>query len=462
MKFENIIVTNPGDSYKIIAEITSSSSQEIDDKISRARKSFSSWSNTSLQDRLHYLERVFIEIQKNKQELATLIAREVGMPISVCLQIDIEPGLNYMRGYLDNAALWLEPETVFQNSLEQHQLHFEAYGVVAVSIPWNYPVSNFIWTVAQSLVVGNTVVIKHSEYSVLACQQLEKIFNDAHFPEDVCNFIYGKGFDAGNYMIHGDIDMIWFMGSTKTGNLIYQVAGQKSIPVILELGGSAAGIVCADADLSVAIPSIYFNRFANSGQTCDGLKRLIVHSSIFDEVVHRLTDFILQKKIGSPIDLNTDIGPLVNEKQLEALRLQVDDAVAKGAKIVLGGKQPESLQGAYFQPTILVDVASDMKVWHEEVFGPALPVVPFDTLQEAIHLANDTIYGLGGYVYSSDHDTTIKISKALKTGNISINNANYVIPHDPFGGYKKSGFGRIHGKLGMQSLCSAKLIAFKK
>ncbi|MBI2344786.1 aldehyde dehydrogenase [Candidatus Dependentiae bacterium] len=462
MNFEKIIVINPGDNYKIIAEIEASTSQEIDQKIMLAHQVFKIWSQYSVHERIKILEKLFKAFDIQRHEIAKLIAIEMGMPISVCSEIDIRVGLNYFQGYLDNAEVWLKQEIVFENATERHTVFFEGLGVVAASIPWNFPFTNFIWAVIPNLLVGNTIVLKHSENCVLTTKLLEKIFLASHILEGVCNFVYGKGHDVGDYLINSNVDMIWFTGSTQTGHHVYQVAASKAIPVILELGGSAPGIIFEDVDIDKVIDLIYVYRFANSGQSCDALKRLIVHESIFDKIVDKLQWLLSTKKVGSPLDITTDLGPIVNKKQLETIQAQVADAIYKGGKIICGGKQPEDLMGSYYEPTIITNISKSMKIYTEEVFGPVLAVLSFKTQQEAIDLANDTIFGLGGYIFSSDKKRAFSVAQKLKTGNIGINKANYVIPQDVFGGYKKSGIGREHGKIGIRSLCQMKLIAEEK
>jgi succinate-semialdehyde dehydrogenase/glutarate-semialdehyde dehydrogenase len=314
----------------------------------------------------------------------------------------------------------------------------------------------------QNLLVGNTVVVKHSEECSFTGKLLEEIMLSADLPEGVFNAVYGDGNDVGEYLMKSDIDLIWFTGSTGVGRHLNQIAAPKLIPAILELGGSAAGIVFEDVDLKMVIESIYFNRFINNGQTCDGLKRLIVHHTIFDEVVEGLKKLVLTKKIGPAQDPLTDIGPLVAERQVVGIEEQVADALQKGARVITGGKRPSYLQGAYYEPTILTNITFDMVVWKEEVFGPVLPVVSFDSEEEAIRLANDSQYGLGGYIYTQNKEQALRVSRQLQTGNISVKGANYVFAQDPFGGYKNSGLGREHGKQGLRELCSAKLVAFKK
>ncbi len=460
---DKITIRNPSDNYKVIDTFDATSFQEIDRKIIKAKKAFTVWSQTSLLERISILN-TFLEACKNKKdEIARFISLEMGMPLFVCKEVDVDLGLLHLEGYLKYAEQWLAPEVTYENEQEIHTLYYEPLGVIGASIPWNYPFSNFIWAVGQHLVVGNTVVIKHSEHSVLVTKLLEEIILSIPKLSDCCQFIYGDGKTVGNYVMNSKLDMIWFTGSTKTGHIVYQVAAQKGIPATLELGGSAPAIVMQDADIDMSVISIFLYRFINSGQTCDGIKRLLVHESIFESFVEMLKNYTQSKQVGSALQQGTHIGPLVNEIQLERLEEQVADAIDKGAKVILGGKRPQNLFGAYYEPTILTNISFDMAVWQEEVFGPVLPVVPFSTVPEAIKLANDTQYGLGGYVYTQDQDIAMKISKSLQTGNVSVNNASYVIPQNPFGGYKVApGFGRIHGRFGLQNFCNLKLVSLKK
>lgn len=458
MKLQKIISLDPSRNYELIGDTQCSTHDEIITKVAQARNAQHDWASAQITQRLAFLEQAYQEFVQRKKDIRSIIVQEMGMPISLCYQIDIDPGLNYLRGYLDNAAEWLAPEIVHRSHHEIHHLFFEPTGVAGVSAPWNYPFSNFIWGVMQNLIVGNTVVFKHSEECPLTGKLLEEIMHSAKLPEGVFNAIYGDGCDAGEFLMNSDIDIIWFTGSTGVGRHLYQVAAKKLIPAILELGGSAPGIVFSDADIPSTIASIYTNRFFNSGQTCDGLKRLIVHEDIFGIIVKELKNVLLTKKVGPAQDSTTDIGPLAAERQLATLERQVTEAVDKGAKIVIGADRPATLQGAYYQPTILTQVTCDMAVWKEETFGPVLPIISFKSEGEAIELANNCIYGLGGYVYTQDKERAMRVSRQLQTGNVSVNGGNYVIPEVPFGGYKASGLGREHGKLGLRELCSIKVV----
>ena len=230
----------------------------------------------------------------------------------------------------------------------------------------------------------------------------------------------------------------------------------------MELGGSAPGIVFEDADVDKVIESIYFNKFLNCGQVCDGLKRLVVHESKFDEVVNKLKKIVENKKVGIAENQDTEIGPLVAKRQLELLQEQVKDAISKGAEIITNGKIPASLKGAFYEPTLIIKVNRDMRVWKEEVFGPVLPIMSFKTYDEAIELANNTRYGLGSYIFTEDKKKFEKASAEIKTGMVGHNNVIYVKPCNPFGGNKDSGLGREHGKYGFHELCQIKIVAMEK
>ncbi len=230
----------------------------------------------------------------------------------------------------------------------------------------------------------------------------------------------------------------------------------------MELGGSAPGIVCTDADLEKVVETIYFLRFSNAGQMCDGLKRLIVHQSRYDEVVEKLSKLLLSKKIGDALDESTDIGPLVSSAQLEHFEEQYLDALGCGAKVLAELPVPPELEGAYATPRILGNISPEMLIWQEEVFGPMLPIVPYETIEEAIELANDTIYGLGAYVFTEDTDLFRKIATSIESGMVQMNTLNYCIPESPFGGYKQSGIGREHGKWGFHEFTKTKVMSIPK
>lgn len=455
MKIQNI---NPA-TNEVFAEIETSTEEEIRQKVADAHLAQPSWQELGVKGRIEILQKLYEAFEAEKKALGDLSTKSMGMPVSLRDEFDIEAGLHYFKGYLDNAEKFLSPEISFEDDVTINTVYYEPTGVVASITPWNFPFCNFIWGVMPNLVVGNTVVFKHSEECMAFGQLLDQIITKANLPKGVFSQVYGNG-KVGDILVHQNIDLICFTGSTAVGKHLYNVAAEKFIRIILELGGSAPAIVFEDADMDKLSEAVFFNRFANSGQICDGLKRLIVHKNIREKVINTLAEMLKTKKVGNPQDSSVEIGPLVSTKQVDTLKAQVDDAIAKGAEVTVSIDSPKT--GSFYNPTILTNITKDMKVWTEEVFGPVLPIITFETEQEAIDLANDTIYGLGGYVFTENKAKAKKIASKIKTGMVSTNGALYLQPTSPFGGCKQSGLGREHGKYGLHDLCLIKVVSQEK
>lgn len=447
--------------YKPLGSVRVSSENEISREVKTAQSAKLLWKNLGLKKRINLLKKVYDTFEKNRDEIGELITKEIGMPISVRDLMEVGSGLDFFKWFLENTEKFLSPEITFEDETNKHTVYYEAIGVAVVISPWNFPFSNFIWGVIPNLIVGNPVLFKHSEECPLSGKLYEELISHTGLPEGVFTEIYGDG-KVGDYLAHQDINLICFTGSFKIGKSLHKIASEKFIPIHLELGGSAPGIVFEDVDLEKVIETIYFARFYNSGQVCDGLKRLIVHESRFDEVINKLKAVIKNKRIGDPNDPLTDIGPLVAKRQKELLARQVKDSIKMGAKINCGGKSPGLMEGAFYLPTIVTNITPDMPVWQEEVFGPVLPVMSFKTEEDAVKLANNTIYGLGGYIFTEDRKRAEKVAKELETGMVGINNANYLNPANPWGGYKCSGLGRGNGRYGLRELCQLKIISQEK
>lgn len=453
-----IKVVNPT-TNEVFAQIKPSSDSQIQNSVTAAKQAFSNWRDIGVDERVKLLDQLYTAFENHKKELGELATKSMGMPVSLRDELDIDGGLHYFRWYLDHVAEILNPETTYQDDTSINTVYYEPTGVAAVITPWNFPFCNFVWGVIPNLLVGNTVVFKHASECAAFGQLLDDIIATVKLPKGVFNQVYGDG-QVGDTLVHQDIDLICFTGSTAVGQYLYSVASQKFIKAILELGGSAPGIVFPDTDLDKLVEGVFFNRFANSGQICDGLKRLIVHKDILPSVEKALIEMLKEKTVGDPTDPKTDIGPLVSQRQVDTLTTQVNDATDKGAKVLFQSKVPKT--GAFYPPTILTNVTTDMKVWRQEVFGPVLPIVTFSTQQQAIDLANDTIYGLGGYIFTENKSTAKKVAAQIKTGMISINSTLYLQPSSPFGGYKQSGLGREHGKYGFHDLCQIKVVSSEK
>lgn len=450
---------NPATKKKL-GEIHESTSEEIERKVSNAQTARDGWRALGLKGRISLLTKLLGDIKHHSKELALLSTREMGMPIRQSEQ-DVTDALRYFDWYLVNAEKYLSPEITNNENGIVHRVFYEPIGVAAVIVPWNFPVSNFVWGVIPNLLVGNTVVFKDSEETPLIGKFFEDIVSNSGLPNGVFSEVYGDG-KVGDLLVHENVNLIWFTGSTKVGKYLYKVAADKLIKIVMELGGSAPGIVFSDVNVDDILDTIFYARFVNCGQVCDGLKRLIVHESRFDTIVNKLKAKLQSVKVGNPEDSATDIGPLVAKRQLDLLEGQVKDAVDKGAEVVIGGKRADNLTGYYYEPTVLTNVNRDMRVWREEVFGPVLPIVSFKTDDEAVKLANDTRYGLGSYIFTSDSDKADSIAARIESGMVAVNNASYLVPFNPFGGFKESGIGREHGKYGFHELCQLKVVSQKE
>jgi len=455
-------IINPHD-QSVVGELKTSSKEEVKQTVKKAKKAFESWKNTSVEERVAYIKEFRALVAKNKNKIAKLTTLEMGKPIQQSLD-DVSWELEFIDYYIKNGPKFLADETVLKKGKEHFRVTHEPYGVCACIAPWNFPISMANSGVTPALIAGNTVVLKPSEYTSLSQKMVIDLLNEAGLPKGVANVVIGAG-DVGKMLIDEDIDLAWFTGSTKVGQEIYEKCGKKFIKALLEMGGSSPAVIFADADLGVVMDNLYWARYLNCGQVCTAIKRLFVQKSIYDKVVKLFVDKLNTVKIGNPIEKKTDIGPLVSQKQLKLLKEQVADAVSKGARVEIGGKQPKDKnlsKGNYFEPTVLTNIRPNMRVLTEEVFGPVLPIVPFSSEKEVIELANKTEYGLSAEVYTTDLEKGERVAKQIDAGTVAINTDNFFKPECPFGGYKKSGMGKEYGEIGMKEFAQVKLIAVVK
>jgi len=451
--------TNPSSDYSVIDEVETSTPEDVKAKVVKAHSAKKAWRELGVRGRIELLRKVSAKFTENKERFAKLEAEEMGMPIKEALE-DFDFGVDYLNSYLDTGEEHLKSVVTLENDSERHEVFKEPYGVAACIVPWNFPFANWVWQCGQNLVVGNTIVFKHSEETQLCGKLIEEIVNSI-LPEGVFNEVYGNG-SVGEQLVNQDVNLVCFTGSSATGIKIKQVTASRLLPVCLELGGSAPGIIFEDTDIDEVAGTIFTARFMACGQMCDALKRLIVHESRVDEVIAKLTSLIKEKKIGDASDDQTDFGPLVAGRQLKLLEEQVADAVSKNVKVIIGGKKPENLEGAYYEPTLLINVTTDMRVWQEEVFGPVLPIVTFSSEQEAVEKANDTKYGLGAYIFTADNERFMRVAHQLESGMVSQNTSSYINTCNPFTGYKMSGGGREHAQFGFDEVTQIKVIARQK
>lgn len=452
-----LVSTNPASGYSVVGSVDISTDAEIHSKVAEANKASLSWKEMGIKKRISLLKPICKEFKSHSDEIASLITNEMGKPLENA-KSEASGYIKELEWFFNNAEAALAEEVTYEDTKSVHKIVYEPFGTAAVITPWNYPFGMAIWGVFPNLIAGNTAVFKTSEECPLIGKFIEKIMTK-HLPKGVFSEVYGAG-DVGEKLARSNVNLIWFTGSSKVGKLLYKIAAEKFIKVILELGGSNPCIVFEDVDVKEVAPLIYNERFWNCGQSCDALKRLIVHKSIFDILVSELKNIVEKKKIGDPRS-KVDLGSLVAKRQVVLLEEQMKDAVNKGAHVITGGHKPK-LDGAFYEPTILTNITKDMRVWKEEVFGPVLPVISFKTEDEAIALANDTSYGLGSRILSKNKERAKRVAARLEAGTVEINGASRWLSCNPFGGYKNSGMGREHGIVGFRELCQIKVVSIEK
>ncbi|MER9629004.1 aldehyde dehydrogenase family protein [Mesorhizobium sp. M0296] len=434
----------------VIATVPRADRQDIDLAVTAARKAFEGpWSRFKPYERQVLLLRIADLFEKHWEEISRSDTTDMGMPI-----IRTHANRNRVIGmlrYYAGMATALHGETI-DNSLPGEIVSFtrkEPVGVVGAIIPWNAPTAASIWKIGPVLATGCTIVLKPSEEAPLTPLLIADIMNEAGVPEGVVNIVTGTGTEAGAALAeHMGVDKIVFTGSTATGQSIVRASAGNLKRVSLELGGKSPVIVCADADLDKAVPVAAMSVFANSGQICIAGSRLFVERAVHDEFVERLAAYAKGLRVGDGIDPATEIGPLVSEKQLQRVTGYLEAGTAEGAKLVTGGTrlvEGALAAGNFVAPTVFAGVSDDMKIAREEIFGPVISALPFDTLDEAVERANNTPYGLAAGVFTQNLATAHQLSRKIRAGSVWVNTYHAIDPAVPFGGYKMSGYGREGG-----------------
>lgn len=448
--------TNPAKNYEILGEVQISTEREIKDAVENAQEAFQPWSSLPISERIKYLQKFVDGLKTRGDEVATLISQEMGKPLSDAKD-EVQTAIDDTNWIIENAESVLRVVVVRQDDNGVIEQHNEPYGVSAAIAAWNFPLSNFKECVLQDLASGNTVVFKHSEENPLVGMLIDELMQAAHFPDGVFKQVYGAG-DVGNILTDQEVNFFSFIGSSKVGRLLYKKAAEKFINVRLEMGGSSPGIVFEDVDISTTAKQVVSDRFFNGGQVCDAMKRLIVQDSIYEEFMTAVQKEIESLKFGAPDVEGVSVSSLVAERQVQPILDQINRSVEAGAKVCIGGRRPTDMAGAYVEPTLITHVSEKMPVWSEEVFGPVLPVMTFKTEAEAIELANNTQYGLSGYVHTADKERALRVAKAIKAGQIATNGVHNYYPDVCFGGYKSSGIGRTSGAAGLLTGTQIKII----
>jgi acyl-CoA reductase-like NAD-dependent aldehyde dehydrogenase len=423
----------------VLAELPEAGVEEAAAAVARARAAFPAWRAVPPGDRARLLLRIADAIEARHEELSLLEARNAGKPIAANARGEISTVVSTFRYYAGAPERLLGDTIPVDGGIDM--TFREPLGVVGLIVPWNFPLAITCWKVAPALAAGNTVVLKPAELTPLTAIELERIALEAGLPEGVLNVVVGPGRVVGERLVeHPDVAKIAFTGSTAVGRRIAESAAATIKRVTLELGGKSASLVFADADLERAAAAAPFAVFDNAGQDCCARARILVERPAVDSFLELLDRSVKAMRVGDPLDEETQMGPLISADQREKVASYVEDE----SRVVIRGSAPDG-PGYWFPPTVLAPVSNDERVAREEIFGPVAAVIPFENEAEAIRIANDTIYGLSGSIWTENGGRALRVARALETGTISINSNSSVRVTTPFGGFKQSGIGRELG-----------------
>jgi aldehyde dehydrogenase (NAD+) len=447
-------VVNPA-TEEVVGKILLGTSADVDAAVKAARTAFETFSQTTREERIELLQRIMKVFQANMPKLARAISDEMGAPAKLALNAQAGSGLGHFKSTL--AAL---QDFEFEELVGTTQVRREPIGVVGMITPWNWPINQISCKVAPALASGCTIVLKPSEIAPLSAHVFAEILAEAGVPKGVFNLVDGDGPSVGAAISsHPDIDMVSFTGSTRAGVLVAKAAADTVKRVSQELGGKSANIILEDADLNAAIKVGVMSMMSNTGQSCNAPSRMLIPQKLYDEAVKIAKTVAEKPVVGDPQKEGVTMGPIANKAQFEKVQALIKKGIEEGATVVIGGVGlPDGLSKGYFvKPTVFANVNNQMTIAREEIFGPVLVMIPYQDEAEAIKIANDTVYGLSGYVYSGNIENARRVASKLRTGMVHLNGA----PGDvnaPFGGYKQSGNGREWGREGLKEFLETKAV----
>jgi acyl-CoA reductase-like NAD-dependent aldehyde dehydrogenase len=461
---EEIVTINPSTGEEL-GRMPALSRSGIDAALEKSRKAQKAWVQRPLAGRTKLMAALMDVILDERMAIAELIAREQGKPIAEALAAEIVATLGMVKELVRTGSKVLAPRRVPNHMLlfghKKSQLWRVPHGVVAIISPWNFPFSVPLPEIAAALLAGNSVVFKPAPHAILIGRKIAELLQAAGFPEDLLQVLYLFDREADYLTAHSGVDKIVFTGSTAVGRRVMANAAQNIVPVVLELGGKDPVIVAADADVQRAAKGAVWGAFFNAGQVCASIERAYVERAVAEPFIAACLQEIEKIRVGDPLLPDTDMGPLSSEAHLQKVALHIEDALQKGARLLSGGARIDR-PGFFLQPTLLVDVDHGMLVMREETFGPVLPVMAVDSLDEAIRLANDSIYGLSAYAYTSSKATARRLMTELEAGTVVINDStmSWGEPTAPWVGHKQSGIGLTHADLGLLELTQAKYVSY--
>lgn len=454
-----IDVINPA-TEAVISRTPKATNADVDKAVQAAAKAQKAWELTPNIERGKIVRRLGDAIADRRETFIDLLQEEQGKDYDLASG-EVDLAIDYFH-YMSEWARRIEGDIVPSDRPNENILVYKKpIGVVAGINPWNFPVFILARKVATALVTGNTIVLKPSQHTPNTTMEFTKIVDEMEgIPAGVYNVVTGAGSEIGNALAkHKNVDMITMTGSITAGTKVMEAAAQNITKVNLELGGKAPAIVSQHADIDLTVNALVTSRLANNGQACTNAERVYVHSSVADELIEKLAAAFKEKKLGNPReDKEVEVGPLINEDRLNTVAGMVDEAVADGAKVVTGGKKAETDKGFFYEPTILTNVTHDSKIMRDEIFGPVLPIATFETIDEAIEMANDTIYGLSSSLYSNDMNETMKVIDEMKFGETYVNRENFEAVQGYHAGMRQSGLGGTDGKHGVEDFLVTQVV----
>ena len=457
-----IVSLNPA-TGEILHQFDAASDSDVNAAVAQARAAQPAWNALGVHKRVSILRDFQRLLHEKKSEVAALITREAGKPMVEALLTEVMVVLDATRFCVENAFDFLREQPVPHGNLAMKtktgRILREPHGVIGIISPWNYPFSIPATESLSALVTGNAVVLKPSELTSLNALQLASLLHQAGVPKDIFQVVVGDG-GVGSALLNAPIDKLVFTGSVGTGKRIAQAAAARLLPVVLELGGKDPMLVLDDADVDVASSGAVWGAFANCGQACLSVERCYVHRSLYETFLDACVEKAKRLRVGNGMNPQTEIGPLIYERQLRNVETHVEGARAQSARVLAGGTRLPQLGPNFYAPTVLADVSHAMHIMREETFGPVLPVMPFDTDDEAIRLANDSDYGLAASIWTRDRARGEALARRIQVGTVMVNDALacFGISEAPHGGVKASGMGRTHGRFGLEEMVQIKYV----
>ena len=454
---ESFDVINPA-TGQVLAKAPNATPEQLDEAIAAAKAAFKDWSALSYDERQGYLERFADALQEHRDEFVRLLTLEQGKPLETMAAPEVDQAIRYIR---EIATRRLPVEIVEENDSHIVELHHVPLGVVGGITPWNFPVLLSLWKIAPALITGNTFVLKPTEFSPLTALRYGEIAQRI-FPAGVLSVVSGDKSLGPVLTAHPDIAKISFTGSTETGRHVLRAAAGTVKRVTLELGGNDAAIVLPDADYEAIVPQIFWGALGHQGQWCVGVKRIYVPRTIHAQFVKAFVDYAKTVKVGDGLDPEVGVGPVQNKMQFDKLKGFLDDIKANGQKIVLGGEIDESQSGYFFPITVVDNPPEDSKIVQEEQFGPIVPIIAYDDVDDAVARANDSIYGLGASVWGRDTKAAVAVANRVEAGMVWVNEIQTQGVDIPFGGVKQSGLGTEQGDEGRRLFTNPKTVLIHK